>query len=903
MARSHASASSSIALGFAVVYSLVYVPSEMTSLESFQNLYLNLTNATRLNQDDIQLGAWSGGIGDEWKSPIMINNAIQFYYFRIIARLCLVFLMSMCIAAFICSRICIPDEFFQVYFHDYMFEELRGLHRVQTHVGTLLMRRLINVDPFSSFAANVRNQLPVEGKFSVMGAVCRTSVLLPYIVSASNPFYFIFLFIPTRVIRYLFPKSHPPPQPFLVLQRACFQVILYHDNLRRSVTHTFWFRDLACLLGTSCYLPRRLLRVTCSAETLEVLDDIHAIIRKFPIEQRIHLYQAIMCHSNYCLFVVAFLYLLLFLHNTLSSELVVAYWFSIPHSQIKATRNDTNYNLFFNYRELTNWEYIVNDHFLFLLFFAVNLTCTNSTMFLVLAPTFFVTAAGLYSNHTTTIDLGSIDSWFIISLFIAYMLSFITNALTYRDVCEMFVNRAKDSAFVSDNTMLELSHEFMSLSCITLEAMEECCSTTSTSNADLIRCMMWLLRKQRLHVHLFQPSSISVLPANRRALLPQNVSIRKLLSEEFEPVQASSSAKLGSFGAMFASACKICHCDVEFKHDLGESVDLTVCCAESEMRHFMCAFLCSVLSSASHSAGFSRIRVSVKMCRASDLNKSLTQTSRSNLLVLDAEGSDTPRSNRRIARAHSLHRVSPLPVVDADMQYVQFVAELLEMEPFDVSSAREHLSWIESFFELDNFAVLEFVTRMQGSIQIPRKEIFEIDHILGACALPCALTTIPTSDLPPTSTLRILIIEDQALLFNHLISKIKRFAELAELPFESLYSIDHATNVADAVVKFSTDTPNIMGKLSSFPSNRIYDIVLIDRFMPMAEGLAPVPEAGVEASRILREIEREKGFSKCIMVRVFDLFVILGFNSVHRSGPPVVSRASRTTSWRCVARG
>jgi hypothetical protein len=464
----------------------------------------------------------------------------------------------------------------------------------------------------------------------------------------------------------------------------------------------------------------------------------------------------------------------------------------------------------------------------------------------------------------------------------------------------MFVNRAKDSAFVSDNTMLELSHEFMSLSCITLEAMEACCSATSTSNADLIRCMMWLLRMQRLQVHLYQPSSLSTLTATRRVLLPQNVSIRKLLSEEFEPVDASSSAKLGSFNALFASACKMCHCDVEFKHDLGESVDLTVCCADSEMRHFMCAFFCSVLSSAFHSAGFSRVRVSVKVCRAFDLDKSLTQTSRSNLLVLDTEG--TMRPNRRIARAHSLHRVSPLPVVDADIQYVQFVAELLEITPFDVPSASEHLSWIQSFFELDNFAVLEFVTRMQGSIQIPREGIPEIDHILGACALPCAVTAIPSSDLPPTSTLRMLIIEDQALHFNHLMAKIKRFAELAGLPLESLYRIDHATNVADAVVKFSTETPTGIGQNSSFPSNRTYDIVLIDRFMPMEEGLAPVSEAGVKTSIMLREIEREKGFSKCIMVCVCDFCFILRINNVHRSGPPVVTKVSRTSSWACVAR-
>jgi hypothetical protein len=589
---------------------------------------------------------------------------------------------------------------------------------------------------------------------------------------------------------------------------------------------------------TTCIFPRRLIVLYCKPETLEVLDDIDAIYRKFPVGHRIHLVHAIICHSNCCLFILGLLYLLLFLQNALSSELVVAYWFSIPHSQKQVSPNETTYELFRNYRELVNWEYFINDHFLFLIFFAVNLTCTNSTMFLVLAPTFIVSAAGLYSNHNTTIDLGSIDSWFIISLGIAYFLSFITNSLNYRDLCDMFVNRASDFAFVSDNTMLELSHEFMSLSCISLEAMEECCSFAAPSDSDLIRCMMWLLRKQRLHVNLSQPASRMFSTSTRHVLLPKLVSIRKVLSDEFNAVNTRS-AKLGDIGSLFASACKVCQCDVVFKYEFRDDQDFNVRCVESEIRHLLCAFLSSVLSNASNWGARLIIQVSVRLCRATELHEILTRPFHSKSLIADNNDAQNMKP-KSIARAHSLHRVSPLPVEDPDKQYVQFVAEILETSHSAAASSNEHSSRVQSFFELDHFAVLEFVTRMLGSIRIPLKDSSDFDHILGACALPCEVVAFQSpepSDAP--LPLRFLIVEDKARFAQLLISKIKDF------PCSSLYVVDHAKDVAEALVKFSTGIQTAAGVDAGFVSNRSFDVVFIDLFMPMAEGAEIDPQAGV----------------------------------------------------------
>lgn len=837
-ARSHASTSTSIALTFALMYNLFYIPSEFNSLDSFKELYVYLNNASHLDHAGISYGAFAGGIGDEWRNPNTINSAIYFYYFRIISRLFLILFMSCCIAAFVSCRISIPDDVFRHYFQEYMFKELRSLHRSNAHVGPLLMRRLINVDPLSSFSPMARNRLQSEATFSFLGSEFRISVVLPYVVNFLNPVFFVFFVIPSRIMRFLMPNSQPNPSSFIDLQRACFQIILYHDSLRRTMKRDFLFKDFICFLISTCIFPRRLIVLYCSPETVEVLDEIDAIFRKFPVQQRVQFIHAIVCHSNGCLFTVGLLYLLLFLQNALSSELVVSYWFSIPSSQKKVSVNDTKYELFHNYRELVNWEYFINDHFLFLIFFAVNLTCTNSTMFLVLAPTFFVTAAGLYSNHNTTIDLGSIDSWFIISLFIAYLLSFITNSLTYRDVCEMFFNRASDYAFVSDNTMLELSHEFMSLSCISLEAMEDCCNIAASSDVDLIRCMMWLLRKQRLHVHMFQPTSRHALKTAMHAPVSRVVSIRKILSEEFKAGDASS-VHLGDVGVLFASACNVCKCNVEFKYEFSTNTDLTVCCVESEIRHFFCAFLSSILSNSSNWSGSLKICVRVQLCRAYELHEMLTRPFHSTLSVGEKEGPVSIQS-KSVVRAHSLHRVNPLPVQDPDKQFVQFVAEILEILPNTVESSSEDVSRIQSLFELDHFAVLEFVTRMQGSIRISIKGGLEFDHILGACALPCdSIAVMSSQESRAPLSLRFLIIEDNAMFAKALIAKMKGS------PMASNYFIHHEKNVADALLKFSNGLETPVDHALGFASNRTFDVVLIDQFMPMEAGADIDSQAGV----------------------------------------------------------
>jgi hypothetical protein len=168
---------------------------------------------------------------------------------------------------------------------------------------------------------------------------------------------------------------------------------------------------------------------------------------------------------------------------------------------------------------------------------------------------------------------------------------------------------------------------------------------------------------------------------------------------------------------------------------------------------------------------------------------------------------------------------------DADQQYIHFTAELLDPPPSLVKVLRSHSSWISPFLEHDNFAVLEFVTRMHGSVHIPQQNGLDPDLLLGAFALPCVVVAAaalgpppytPSADLP----LRVLIIEDHPKFAAHLIAKIKAF------PLASNYAIDHESNVADAHLKFSSGSQN-------------YDVVLIDMFMPMQRDATVDSQAGV----------------------------------------------------------
>jgi len=80
-------------------------------------------------------------------------------------------------------------------------------------------------------------------------------------------------------------------------------------------------------------------------------------------------------------------------------------------------------------------------------------------------------------------------------------------------------------------------------------------------------------------------------------------------------------------------------------------------------------------------------------------------------------------------------------------QYLQFVAEVVNSAP--LPHTRDRPSWISKFFDLDNFLIIEFATRMKGSVQIPRSDgghrVSELDH-LGAFALPCVSSTISATD-------------------------------------------------------------------------------------------------------------------------------------------------------------
>ena len=209
------------------------------------------------------------------------------------------------------------------------------------------------------------------------------------IVFIFNPLFFLCVFTPNLISRFIFPKTRIPQQTFDNLQHACFQSILYNDSIRRSANVPGFFKDCFCLLS-SRLVPRRFFLKFCDHGARELLEEVDEIFSKFPIEQRFHLYSSVICNSNISMLTCSVVSLLIFLQNALSSELVVANWFSIPHSQKQASLNDADYSLFHNYRELANLQYVMDAHFIFFIFFAVILTCSNLTMLLVLAPRLYL---------------------------------------------------------------------------------------------------------------------------------------------------------------------------------------------------------------------------------------------------------------------------------------------------------------------------------------------------------------------------------------------------------------------------------------------------------------------------------------------------------------------------------
>jgi hypothetical protein len=825
MARSQASMGSAVSLFFALFYSLVYIPSEFASLRKASNSSSSNPDFAHVNKSEISDFVNSG----------MFDNLVQFYYGRIISRIFLVVLMSFCIGAFFSSRICVPDTLFQSYFQDFIFKELRGLRHRDAVFEMHLMIQLVNDGAIPSSVPHCR-KIQSSDEFFFLGAKFKKSTLLPYVVNISNPIFFIVAFIPNRIFRFFFSMRYQRPQPFTSLQHACLQMILYNYYLRRSAKVPAVFMD-SFGLCFSRFIPRRLMLLLCDHRAMGLLDDMDSILNMFPIEQRVHLFYSVMCHSNCCTIIVAAVCMLSFVQGALVSDMVVASWFSIPHSQKRISRDDSSFSLFHNYRELINWEYIINNHFMHMLFFNVNLTCTNATMFMVLAPSFVVTAAGFASNQGRSIDLTSIDFWFIVSLAISYFVCYITNALTYSNIFKMFVNRTNDLAFVSDNTMRELSHEFMSLSRITLDAMSTRCATASTLAARRIRCMMWLLRKQQFEVQIFRPDSMRLHNSEVTAA----VSIRKLLRQEFEHGDSSLLLETMNFGAWFMALCDICQSRIEFKYEFSENLDVTVRCVESDIRHFLCSFLFSVLLHAFHwsssVSGSLKIIVRVLLSNTVTLNATMNRKSRTCHKVSTNLSVVTPCPNH--AELHSNH-IFAVPCDGTDTQYVHFFAELLDLQTSAVLSTDLEEPWFAPFFELENFAIYEFVTRMQGCVQIPQIIGPESELFGGAFALPCSIATVaaaasPTAEIP----LRFLIIEDKPMFAAHLIARIKNF------PSASNYTFDHECNVSDALAKFSSSGQQVDPLISSADSSASYDIVLIDMFMPMERGAAVNSQAGV----------------------------------------------------------
>jgi hypothetical protein len=153
------------------------------------------------------------------------------------------------------------------------------------------------------------------------------------------------------------------------------------------------------------------------------------------------------------------------------------------------------------------------------------------------------------------------------------------------------------------------------------------------------------------------------------------------------------------------------------------------------------------------------------------------------------------------------------------------------------------LPWIASFVDSDNFAVLEFVTRLHGALLIPSNIRSQHAKHLGAFALPCQVAAISTKALTlgdaEALSLRLLIIEDNSSHAAQLIAKIKAY------PQASSYVVDHESNVADALAKFSNAEHEADARVCNSNARRSYDIVFVDRFMPMERGAREDSEAGV----------------------------------------------------------
>jgi len=359
--------------------------------------------------------------------------------------------------------------------------------------------------------------------------------------------------------------------------------------------------------------------------------------------------------------------------------------------------------------------------------------------------------------------------------------------------------------------------------------------------------MMWLIQKQRLEVQSLRHVGLEALGSrNRRSA--SDLPLWKLLRNEFKPGQCKYT------GECFASVCSMSRCEVEFKLLFDDNVDATVRSEESELRHFLCSFMFGVLINASKCfpEGSLRLFVAVNICRSSALCSQLTTRPSHQL---------SPR-HRSLALAVSGHQVHPASSVDADTRYVQVVVEQSFCSSdvaFVPVPASDKLQWIASFADLVNVAVLDYITRMHGYMHISPSVSFTSVGCIGAFALPCStrvgivdtstqersFIVTPTVDaraqlLPASTTpLRILMVEDQ----NIIAMRFKR--DLKESPLTAHYVVDHAPNVAQALLMLRNRAQPVPGETGSDGANAAYHVVLLDNQMPMTDGGSIDEDAGV----------------------------------------------------------
>ena len=261
MARYHASASSTLALGFAFVYSCLYLPSEFNSLNKNLIMYLNATSSSESDASTLNRSVEAGSA----------RISVLFFTWRVTSRIFLVALMAFLIGMLTVGRICIPDGIYHSHLLQSLLKGLRELLRNKqldpsknaTPVEVLEVLELLTNSNMSVFfdgpLLSAPTNKPVGAVFSTQElqetaahqlpstighrketdsnapAKNKTrSALLPCIVCISSPVTFICVVIPSYVLRIALPWHQPPPRSLVAIQHACCLLILYNERVRRS---------------------------------------------------------------------------------------------------------------------------------------------------------------------------------------------------------------------------------------------------------------------------------------------------------------------------------------------------------------------------------------------------------------------------------------------------------------------------------------------------------------------------------------------------------------------------------------------------------------------------------------------------------------------------------------------